>query len=81
MNPLALITEALRAFTAWCNSAAIRERRELRAESLRLRHEILDAADSDNTRLLGELQDAYADNRRDCAALLPPSSATSDKRD
>lgn len=53
----------------WFKTAAIRERRELRTEARQLRHEILKAADAGNSRLLGELQDALADNQRDCSAL------------
>lgn len=70
MNILAVITAALKAWTAWCDTAAIRERRELRTEARTLRHEILKAADAGNSRLLGELQDALADNARDRASLL-----------
>jgi len=77
VKPLSLIGAAIVAFTEWCRSAAIRERRELRHEARTLRHEILAAADSGNARLLAELQDALADNSRDRASLLtaacPPS--------
>ena len=75
MNIIALITAFLKAATAWCESAAIRERRELRTEARTLRHEITKAADAGNTRLLGELQNAFDDNRRDSAFILAAASA------
>lgn len=65
-----IIKAALIAFAEWCKTAAIRERRELRNEARTLRHEILKAADAGNSRLLGELQNALADNQRDSAFIL-----------
>ena len=75
MNPLNVIGAALVAFTEWCKTAAIRERRELRTEARSLRHEILAAADAGDARLLGELQNALADNGRDRAAILDAAGA------
>lgn len=80
MSITAAITAFFQAFTAWCNTAAIRERRELRQESIRLRHEILQAADAGNDRLRAELQDAYTDNQRDRASLLAAASPQDSKR-
>lgn len=79
MTIIAVITAALKAFSAWCETAAIRERRELRTEARSLRHEILKAADAGNTRLLGELQDALTDNQRDSEALFNASGYSSVK--
>ena len=75
MSITASITAAFTALAEWFRTAAIRERRELRTEARSLRHEILKAADSGNNRLLGELQDALADNQRDRASLLAAASA------
>jgi hypothetical protein len=77
MSPLAAITAAFEALTAWFKTAAIRERRELRTEARNLRHEILNAADTGNARLLSELQDALTDNERDRQALLTAARAPS----
>jgi hypothetical protein len=67
------------ALAEWFKTAAIRERRELRTEARQLRHEILKAADSGNSRLLGELQDAISDNQRDRETLLAATSSESPK--
>ncbi len=75
MSPLAVITAAFEALTAWFKTAAIRERRELRTEARTLRHEIIQAADAGDSGRLAELQDALADNSRDRAALLAASGA------
>jgi hypothetical protein len=77
MSIIALITAFLKAAIAWCDTAAIRERRELRTEARTLRHEIILAADSGDTRRLAELQNALADNERDRAALLAAASSAS----
>jgi hypothetical protein len=78
MSIPAVITAAFTAFAEWFKTAAIRERRELRTEARTLRHEILKAADAGNNRLLGELQDALADNQRDRASLLAAARAPSE---
>lgn len=81
MNALTAITAAFTALAEWFKTAAIRERRELRTEARQLRHEILKAADAGNGRLLGELQDALADNARDRASLLAASNSQSPQGD
>lgn len=79
MSVISLLTAALSAFTEWCKTAAIRERRELRTEARSLRHEILAAARTGNSELLDELQNAFADNQRDSAFILTTSGVEGSK--
>ena len=81
MGLIPLITAALTAWTEWCKTASIRERRELRTEARQLRHESRKAADTGDTVRLSELQNQLAENARDCAALQPAACPSSGKRD
>lgn len=80
MGLIPLITAALAAWTEWCKTASIRERRELRTESRQLRHEIIKAADAGDTVRQSELQNALDDNERDRASLQLAASPPSGKR-
>ena len=74
MNIFAMIQAALEAVAWFYKTASIRERTNLRAELRHLRHEIKNAAESGDSSLLAELQDAFDDARADYQAIRPAAS-------